>query len=126
MSYAKIHNLKQEDLASRVGIKQETLSLLENGRQEITGHYKQIFADFFKVDKEIFDEGSNTVINHNIGTNSQSKSVHNPQVYNEFNKDSFEIITQKLDSLFIQLQQEREAVNAERKQLLELMSKLIK
>ncbi len=101
----KIHKLKQEDLANRLQIKQETLSKMENGRQTITEKYAQMFGTFFKVNPEIFTDTNEYVINHNIGT--YSKSIHRVDTYNESDK---EIIL----GLFKQLQTDKDAFNAER------------
>ncbi len=119
----RLQNIKQEDLAKMINVKQETISHMETGEQPIGSKYALQFAAIFKVPAEIFASDSPIVINHNF--NDQSKAITNTEHYYEFEKETIHILLQKIDALFIQLQQERDMVNTERKQVLELMGKLM-
>lgn len=107
-----------------LGMSQANYSDLENGKTKISNDVAQLLADVFAVRSVVFTVNKPMVNNHNIGT--YSKGIIQTETYNESEKETILVLLQKIDSLFIQLQQERDAVNEERKQLILLMSKLIK
>jgi transcriptional regulator with XRE-family HTH domain len=116
-------NLTQDALGNMLDMSQANYSDLENGKTKISTDIALKLADIFDVSPEIFITDKQFVYNHNIGTNS--KSIHNFEHYHESEKETIQILLQKVDSLYLQLQQERDEVNKERKQVLELMGKLV-
>jgi transcriptional regulator with XRE-family HTH domain len=116
-------NLTQDTLANMLDMSQANYSDLENGKTKINSDIGLKLADIFDVSPEVFNTEKQFVYNHNQGTHSKGITTEN---YHETDKETTQILLQKIDSLFLQLQQEREAVNAERKQVLELMGRLLK
>jgi transcriptional regulator with XRE-family HTH domain len=116
-------NLPQKTIADMLDMSQANYSDLENGKTKINGLVGQKLADIFDVDPLVFSSEKPMIFNHNVGT--QNKGIINTESYIEAEKETMQIMLQKVDSLFIQLQKEREAVNTERKQVLELMGKLM-
>jgi transcriptional regulator with XRE-family HTH domain len=115
-------NFTQEYVAGVLGISQPAYSKIESGLTNINDETASKLAELYEVDKEVFMLGQNAVINYNVGT--QDKGIVNSEYFYETGKEVLQLITDKVDFLLTQLQEQQRQLQQERTQLYELLSKL--
>jgi transcriptional regulator with XRE-family HTH domain len=119
-------NYQQKDMADLLHMSQPNYSDLETGKTKISNEVAHKLGEVLEVNPMVFSSEKPVVFNHNFTNNGNSKGVVNTEHYNDnTDKELFTSLLQKVDSMFIALQQEKEAVAVERKQVLELMGKLV-
>jgi transcriptional regulator with XRE-family HTH domain len=117
-------NYQQKDMADLLHMSQPNYSDLETGKTKISNEVAHKLGEVLEVNPMVFSSEKPIVFNHNFSDNS--KAINNTENYNDYrDKELFTSLLQKIDSMFIALQQEKEAVAVERKQVLELMDKLV-
>jgi transcriptional regulator with XRE-family HTH domain len=117
-------NYQQKDMADLLHMSQPNYSDLETGKTKISNEVAHKLGELLEVNPMVFSSEKPVVFNHNFSDNS--KGVINTENYTDnTDKELFTSLLQKVDSMFIALQQEKEAVAAERKQVLELLGKLV-
>jgi transcriptional regulator with XRE-family HTH domain len=115
-------NYTQEYVAGVLGISQPAYSKIESGLTNINEETAGKLAELYEVDKEVFMLGQNAVINYNTGT--QDRVVVKPENYYEAGKELLQLVTEKVDFLLTQLQEQQQQLQQERSQLYELLGKL--
>lgn len=115
-------NLKQKTIADLLEMSQPNYSDLENGKTRLYNDDAEKLAEFYGVNKAVFLNDKQPVINHNIG--EHSKSINNTEQYFETNKELLHPIFDRMDKLFILLAEEKKELATEHKMLLEIFDKL--
>ncbi|MCU0337656.1 MAG: helix-turn-helix transcriptional regulator, partial [Sediminibacterium sp.] len=119
----------QEYIASELGINQNTYSKLESGQTKLTIDRVKKLAELYNVDPDYFLSEDAPIINYNSG--SKSRSIINTQNYND-NQDAkalhklYEKLLSEKDQQIDLLKSELQEVREDRKQMKELIDKLLK
>jgi len=114
-------NLTQESVAEVLDISQSTYSELENGKLKIKEHQAERLAKLYDVNRAVFLEDRNTVINHNVG--DHSRTVMNTEHYFEADKELFISILDRIDKMLSQMESDRKELAEERKFLRDIFEK---
>ncbi len=89
----------QEYVANVLDISQPAYSKLESGSTKINEEFASILGELYGVDKRIFSDEGNAIINYNVGT--QHSGIIKTESYYENDKDSLNDVIKKINDFFI-------------------------
>lgn len=116
-------NLKQKTVADILDMSQPNYSNLENGKTRLNNSIAEKLAGYYGVSKEVFLTARQSLMQHTIS--EHGKTVNDSAHYFETNKDLLDPILDRIEILLNLLADEKEELALERKQLSEILERVI-
>lgn len=125
----EVNGYTQEYVASELGINQNTYSKLESGQTKLTVERVKRLAELYSIDPDYFFSEEAPIINYNTG--NKSRAIINTQNYHDNLETKplqrlYEKLLNEKDQQLELLKSELSEIREERKQLKELIERLLK